>query len=248
MYNALTALPYRVFGMKQSVRQMQQEAVIMFDVATYDLDAKRAFETNDDALAAPIRSKLKRAMDIIVAGLLLLLLTPVFIAVACGVRLESRGPALFRQRRGGQYGRPFSIYKFRTMRVMEDGERVTQARQRDPRITPFGAFLRKTSMDELPQLINVLKGEMSLVGPRPHAVAHDREFQERIPGYAQRFAMKPGITGLAQVRGFRGETATSESLEGRVSADLEYIETWSLTNDVRLLLATLKVPFDNGAY
>jgi exopolysaccharide biosynthesis polyprenyl glycosylphosphotransferase len=220
----------------------------MFDVATYDLDAKRPFEANLDASAAPVRSKLKRAMDIVVAGLLLLLLTPVFIAVACTIRMESEGPAFFRQRRGGQYGRAFSIYKFRTMRVMEDGERVTQARHRDPRITPLGAFLRKTSLDELPQLINVLRGEMSLVGPRPHAVAHDREFQERIPGYAQRFAMKPGITGLAQVRGFRGETLSSESLEGRLTADLEYIETWSLTNDVRLLLATLRVPFDNGAY
>jgi lipopolysaccharide/colanic/teichoic acid biosynthesis glycosyltransferase len=134
------------------------------------------------------------------------------------------------------------------MLVMEDGVRITQARQHDSRVTPLGAFLRKTSMDELPQLINVVKGEMSLVGPRPHAVAHDREFQERIPAYAQRFAMKPGITGLAQVRGFRGETLTSESLEGRLTADLEYIETWSLANDVRLLLATLRVPFDNGAY
>jgi exopolysaccharide biosynthesis polyprenyl glycosylphosphotransferase len=220
----------------------------MFDVAAYDLDAKRPFEANFEASAAPVRRKLKRVMDMLVAGLLLLLLTPVFIAVAFGIRMESEGPAFFRQRRGGQFGRSFSIYKFRTMRVMEDGEHVAQARQRDPRITPFGAFLRKTSMDELPQLINVLKGEMSLVGPRPHAVAHDREFQERFPGYAQRFAMKPGITGLAQVRGFRGETLTSESLEGRLSADLEYIESWSLTNDIRLLVATLKVPFDNGAY
>jgi putative colanic acid biosynthesis UDP-glucose lipid carrier transferase len=220
----------------------------MFDVAAYDLDAKRPFEANFEASAAPVRRKLKRVMDMLVAGLLLLLLTPVFIAVAFGIRMESEGPAFFRQRRGGQFGRSFSIYKFRTMRVMEDGERVSQARQNDPRITPFGAFLRKTSMDELPQLINVLKGEMSLVGPRPHAVAHDREFQERFPAYAQRFAMKPGITGLAQVRGFRGETLTSESLEGRLSADLEYIESWSLTNDIRLLVATLKVPFDNGAY
>ena len=131
---------------------------------------------------------------------------------------------------------------------MEDGDCVAQARRQDPRITPLGAFLRKAGMDELPQLINVLKGEMSLVGPRPHAVAHDREFQERIPAYAQRFAMKPGITGLAQIRGFRGETRTSESLEARLSADLEYIRDWSLSSDVRLLLITLRVPFDNGAY
>jgi len=220
----------------------------MFDAATYELDGKRPFETDIASDVAPVRSKVKRAMDFVVAGLLLLLLTPVFVAVACGIRMDSRGPAFFRQRRGGQYGRPFSIYKFRTMTVMEDGECLTQAREGDARVTPFGSFLRKTSMDELPQLINVLKGEMSLVGPRPHAVAHDREFQERIPAYAQRFAMKPGITGLAQVRGYRGETITNESLEGRLSADLEYIETWSLANDVRLLVATLKVPFDSGAY
>jgi exopolysaccharide biosynthesis polyprenyl glycosylphosphotransferase len=220
----------------------------MFDAATYELDAKRPLEANVESGAARFENKTKRAMDIFIAGLSLLLLIPVFIAVACAVRIESKGPAFFRQRRGGQYGRPFSIYKFRTMRVMEDGDCVTQARQRDPRITEIGAFLRKTSMDELPQLINVLKGEMSLVGPRPHAVAHDREFQERIPAYAQRFAMKPGITGLAQVRGYRGETLTSESLEWRLTADLEYIQTWSLANDVRLLLATLRVPFDSGAY
>jgi lipopolysaccharide/colanic/teichoic acid biosynthesis glycosyltransferase len=220
----------------------------MFDAATYELDAKRPLEANVESGASRVESKSKRAMDIFVAGLLLLLLTPVFVAVACAIRVESKGPAFFRQRRGGQYGRAFSIYKFRTMLVMEDGDRITQARQHDSRVTPLGAFLRKTSMDELPQLINVVKGEMSLVGPRPHAVAHDREFQERIPAYAERFAMKPGITGLAQVRGFRGETLTSESLEGRLSADLEYIATWSLANDVRLLFATLRVPFDNGAY
>jgi putative colanic acid biosynthesis UDP-glucose lipid carrier transferase len=220
----------------------------MFDAATCDLDANRPFEANADFGSAPIRSKLKRAMDVAGAGVLLLLLIPVFIVVACAIRLESKGPAFFRQRRGGQHGRSFSIYKFRTMRVMEDGERITQARQKDPRITPFGAFLRKTSMDELPQLINVLKGEMSLVGPRPHAVAHDHEFQERIPAYSRRFAMKPGITGLAQVRGFRGETLTSESLEGRLTADLEYIDNWSLVGDLRLLVATLKVPLDRRAY
>jgi lipopolysaccharide/colanic/teichoic acid biosynthesis glycosyltransferase len=220
----------------------------MFDAAAYEVDAERKFEAYTDAGVVSARRKVKRAMDLIVAGLLLLLLTPVFVAVACSIRMESKGPALFRQRRGGQYGRPFSIYKFRTMRVMEDGECVTQACQKDSRITPLGSFLRRTSMDELPQLLNVLKGDMSLVGPRPHAVAHDREFQERIPAYAKRFAMKPGITGLAQVRGFRGETLTNESLEGRLAADLEYIASWSLANDVRLLVVTLKVPFSSDAY
>jgi exopolysaccharide biosynthesis polyprenyl glycosylphosphotransferase len=220
----------------------------MYDGVTYNLDGNRPFEADAQFAAAPIRRRAKRAMDIVIAIAMLLVLAPILISVACCIRVESGGPAIFRQRRGGQFGRPFSIYKFRTMRVMENGEDVTQARHQDPRITPLGAFLRRTSMDELPQLINVMKGEMSLVGPRPHAVAHDREFQERLPAYAQRFVVRPGITGLAQVRGFRGDTETKESLEGRLSADLEYIETWSLANDVRLLFATLKVPLDRRVY
>ena len=220
----------------------------MFDAVVGDLDAKRTFDLNVASRAAPSRSRCKRLLDIAVAAALLLLLSPVFVAIALCIRAESKGPAFFRQSRGGLRGRPFTIYKFRTMRVMENGEQVLQARRRDPRITPLGAFLRKTSMDELPQLINVLKGDMSLVGPRPHAVAHDREFQERLPIYIERFAAKPGITGLAQVRGFRGETLTLESLEERLSADLEYIERWSLIGDVRLLIATLKVPLDRRAY
>ena len=220
----------------------------MFDAAVYELEAKSPYEAHNAVTAAPVRRKAKRAMDILVAAALLLLLTPVFLSIALCIRAESKGPALFRQRRGGLSGRPFTVYKFRTMCVMEDGERIAQARKHDSRITALGAFLRKTSMDELPQLINVLKGEMSLVGPRPHAVAHDQEFQERIPAYAQRFAMKPGITGLAQVRGFRGETLTHESLEARLEADLEYIRDWSLACDVRLLIATLKVPLDKRAY
>jgi len=220
----------------------------VFDAAVCELDENRPFEVRIDYRGAPPKLAAKRMMDISIAAVLLLLLAPLFIAIACCIRMESRGPALFRQRRGGLSGRPFSIYKFRTMRVMEDGERVTQARQQDPRITSLGAFLRRTSMDELPQLINVLKGEMSLVGPRPHAVAHDREFQERIPAYVQRFAVKPGITGLAQIRGFRGQTLTNDSLESRLVADLEYIERWSLLGDVQLLVATLKVPLDRRAY
>jgi putative colanic acid biosynthesis UDP-glucose lipid carrier transferase len=220
----------------------------MFDAAVYELDAENPYEAHCASAASPIRRKAKRAMDILIAAALLLLLTPVFLSIALCIRTESKGPALFKQRRGGLSGRPFTVFKFRTMSVMEDGDRIAQARKNDSRITPLGAFLRKTSMDELPQLINVLIGDMSLVGPRPHAVAHDREFQERIPAYAHRFAMKPGITGLAQVRGFRGETITHESLEGRLEADLEYIRDWSLMSDVRLLVATLKVPLDKRAY
>jgi putative colanic acid biosynthesis UDP-glucose lipid carrier transferase len=220
----------------------------MFDAAVCELDGKGSFDVTVAIASAPIRSRGKRALDVLVSAMLLLLLTPVFLTIALMIRLESKGPAFFRQSRGGLSGRAFSIYKFRTMRVMEDGDKVVQARKSDSRITPLGAFLRKTSMDELPQLINVLKGEMSLVGPRPHALSHDREFQERIPSYSQRFAAKPGITGLAQVRGFRGETLTHESLEARLTADLEYIERWSLAGDIRLLIATLKVPLDKRAY
>jgi exopolysaccharide biosynthesis polyprenyl glycosylphosphotransferase len=220
----------------------------MFDAAVYELDAKNPYEASSASSVAPMRRKTKRAMDILISAALLLLLTPVFLSIAFCIRAESKGPALFRQRRGGLSGRPFTVYKFRTMCVMEDGEQIAQARKHDSRITALGAFLRKTSMDELPQLLNVLKGDMSLVGPRPHAVAHDREFQERIPAYAHRFAVKPGITGLAQVRGFRGETLTHESLEARLEADLEYIRDWSLIGDVRLLVATLKVPLDKRAY
>lgn len=220
----------------------------MYDAAVCDLETKHQSVIGSHLIGGPVRWKAKRAMDLIIAAALLLLLFPLLFAVACYIRAESKGPALFRQRRGGLFGQPFTIYKFRTMQVMEDGDSVTQARAADPRVTRFGAFLRKTSIDELPQLLNVLKGDMSLVGPRPHAVCHDREFQERIPAYHLRFAMRPGITGLAQVRGFRGETSVGDSLEARISCDLEYIERWSLTGDMRLLLATLKVPLDKRAY
>lgn len=198
--------------------------------------------------AAPARSTAKRMADILVAAVALAFLLPLLLLIAAGIRLESGGDVLFRQRRGGMGGQPFVVFKFRTMRVCEDGEHICQARRGDPRVTRFGAFLRKTSADELPQLINVLRGEMSLVGPRPHALAHDREFQARLPSYSQRFAVKPGITGLAQIRGHRGETEQPGCLEQRLADDLEYIRTWSFWADMSLLLATLKVPLESRAY
>jgi putative colanic acid biosynthesis UDP-glucose lipid carrier transferase len=215
---------------------MYQSATPTFDVAS------------PSAAGAAAQSRGKRLIDICGASALLLLLLPLLIAIGIAIRLGSEGSALFRQRRGGIGGRPFTILKFRTMTVAEDGDRVSQAKPGDERVTAIGAVLRKTSLDELPQLLNVLRGEMSLVGPRPHALAHDREFNRLVPSYGRRFAVKPGITGLAQVRGFRGETLNLNDIAQRVAADIEYIETWTLAKDLGLLAATLKVPLEADAY
>jgi Undecaprenyl-phosphate glucose phosphotransferase len=182
---------------------------------------------------------LKRGLDILGAGLGLLLLSPVLLAAAVLIRLDSPGPALFRQTRYGFNFEPFQIIKFRTMTVMEDGPGVKQAVANDPRITRVGAFLRRWNIDELPQLINVLKGDMSLVGPRPHAVAHDHEFAGKIAEYARRLNVRPGITGLAQVNGFRGPTDTDEKIRRRVEHDLYYIDNWSLWLDLSIIVMTV---------
>lgn len=183
-------------------------------------------------------SRAKRALDIVVSAVALVVLAPLLVAIATAIWVETPGPILFRQHRTGYAGRVFSILKFRSMTVQEDGERVAQARQGDRRITRVGAVLRKLSFDELPQLINVLKGDMSLVGPRPHAVAHDRQFRQWVPNYARRFAARPGITGLAQVHGLRGEIVRESSIILRAAADIRYIETWSLAGDIRILART----------
>jgi lipopolysaccharide/colanic/teichoic acid biosynthesis glycosyltransferase len=154
---------------------------------------------------------------------------------------------LFRQQRTGLNGRAFRIYKFRTMRVAEDGPAVEQARRDDARVTRLGRMLRKLSLDELPQLINVLKGEMSLVGPRPHAVCHDEAWARTIPGYADRFRARPGLTGYAQVRGLRGEVTGPEAIRDRVHADLAYIEDWSLWRDLAVIVKTVPLVFNDAA-
>jgi putative colanic acid biosysnthesis UDP-glucose lipid carrier transferase len=189
-------------------------------------------------------SRLKRLTDIIGAGLGLLILLPFLALVALFVVLESRGPVIFRQRRSGLDGKVFTIYKFCTMNVMEDGADVAQATRSDHRVTWVGKFLRRSSIDELPQLVNVLKGEMSLVGPRPHAVAHDRYYAQTVPSYHLRFHAKPGITGLAQISGFRGEVRDIQHMEARVARDLRYIRKWSSAMDIRILFITvLSAPF-----
>lgn len=187
---------------------------------------------------SPIQSSLKRAMDVSVAAVLLVCLAPLLLAVAAIVRLDSPGPVLFRQRRLGLNGQPFDIFKFRTMHVLENGDDVRQAEENDARVTRAGRFLRSSSLDELPQLFNVLVGEMSLVGPRPHAVAHDKYFAALIEGYEQRQCVKPGITGLAQVSGLRGPTPTAEAMRRRVDVDLSYVRNARLALDLVILLRT----------
>jgi putative colanic acid biosysnthesis UDP-glucose lipid carrier transferase len=191
--------------------------------------------------AAPIGGDLKRAVDVIGATLALIALSPLLITAAAAVAIESPGPVLFRQLRGGFRGEVFRICKFRTMRVTEDGRNLTQASERDPRVTLVGAFLRRTSLDELPQLLNVISGEMSLVGPRPHAVSHDNAFARIDEKYRKRQMAKPGITGLAQVNGARGPTETHEHVRERLMYDLQYVDNWSLWLDIKIALKTIVV-------
>ncbi len=181
----------------------------------------------------------KRIFDICAASAILVASLPLLLLIALAVRLDSKGPVLFLQRRFGFNQEPFRIFKFRTMTTTDDGAVIRQATRGDPRITRVGRFLRRYNLDELPQLINVIAGQMSLVGPRPHALAHDREYQRKIALYARRHNVKPGITGWAQVNGFRGETDTYEAVEGRTLHDLYYIDNWSPQLDLRIIVMTV---------
>ncbi len=181
---------------------------------------------------------LKRTFDVISAASILVLLSPLMLLTALMIKIDSPGPALFRQKRNGFGGKVFSIYKFRSMGVLEDGPRIQQATRDDPRVTRLGRWLRRTSIDELPQLFNVLVGNMSLVGPRPHAVAHNSEYQTIVANYAFRHHVKPGITGWAQVNGLRGETQTVDLMAKRIEHDLWYINHWSLWLDLRIIIKT----------
>lgn len=192
---------------------------------------------------------LKRFSDIAIASVVLLVLLPLLLAIAIAVKAGSPGPVVFKQRRYGQAGEEIVIYKFRSMTVAEDGDTVTQARRNDQRVTPVGALLRRTSLDELPQFVNVLQGRMSIVGPRPHAVAHNELYRKLIKGYMVRHKVKPGITGWAQVNGFRGETDTLEKMQGRIEHDLDYLRNWSLKLDLLIILKTIRLVFrDQMAY
>ncbi len=191
----------------------------------------------------------KRLEDVILSVIILLFVAVPMLVIAIGVKLSSPGPVIFKQRRYGFRGEEIEVWKFRTMFVCENGDNVVQAKKSDPRVTPFGAFLRRTSLDELAQLINVLQGRMSIVGPRPHAVAHNEQYRSLIQGYMLRHKVKPGITGWAQVRGLRGETETVEKMQRRVNYDLAYIRHWSLYMDAKIILLTIpQVLFGKKAY
>jgi putative colanic acid biosynthesis UDP-glucose lipid carrier transferase len=201
------------------------------------------------AVSSVASSRRKRAFDFVMALGALVFFLPLLLTIAALVRLETPGPALFRQRRTGLHGDIFTVFKFRTMTVAEDGEKVTQATRGDARVTALGAVLRKFSLDELPQILNVLRGEMSLIGPRPHAVAHDETWGRQVSGYDQRFRAKPGLTGYAAVCGFRGEVRELQAIVDRIQADNEYIDTWSFGLDMKILWRTLPLIFaDTRAY
>ncbi|WP_108444438.1 undecaprenyl-phosphate glucose phosphotransferase [Halomonas denitrificans] len=189
---------------------------------------------------------IKRLEDIVVGGMISILVLPVCIVIAIAIKINSTGPVLFKQYRTGANGKQFKVYKFRSMKLhQEKNGQVTQATKTDPRITSFGAFLRRTSLDELPQFYNVLQGRMSIVGPRPHALAHNEQYKELVESYMRRHKVKPGITGWAQVNGLRGETDTLEKMEKRVEYDLWYIDNWSVWLDLRIILLTVFKGFIN---
>ena len=192
---------------------------------------------------------LKRLSDIVFASLILLMIIPVLLMVALAVKLSSPGPVIFKQRRYGLDGKEILVYKFRSMTVTEDGGAITQAKKGDQRVTPLGAILRKTSIDELPQFVNVLQGRMSIVGPRPHAVSHNELYRKLIKGYMVRHKVKPGITGWAQINGLRGETDTLDKMQGRIDFDLDYLRNWSLRLDIHIILKTISLVIkDQKAY
>lgn len=202
-----------------------------------------------EAVSLAHRESIKRVLDLFVTPILITLLAPVFLIIAVLIRLDSAGPVFFLQSRTGRGGRPFSIIKFRTMHVLENGDTVIQASRNDARVTRIGRVLRRTSLDELPQLFNVLRGDMSLVGPRPHALAHDRYYGALIADYSQRWRVRPGITGWAQINGSRGATPTVESMRSRIAFDIWYVRNASLATDLAILLRTpFEIALQRGAW
>ncbi|WP_075180884.1 undecaprenyl-phosphate glucose phosphotransferase [Pantoea sp. 1.19] len=216
------------------------------DIFTFNILQSRTEEVNGVPVVPlfetpmnGVNRVLKRLEDIIVSSLILLLISPALLTIAVLVKVSSPGPVIFRQVRYGMDGKPIRVWKFRSMKVMENGAKVVQATKGDARITPIGRILRSTSLDELPQFFNVLKGDMSIVGPRPHAVAHNEQYRALIQGYMLRHKVKPGITGWAQINGWRGETDTLEKMEKRVEYDLQYIRDWSIAFDLRIIFLTI---------
>lgn len=235
----------RILGLLDELRDTTVSIYFVPDLFITDLIQGRMDAVDDVPVVAVCESPftglngaVKRASDIVISLLILVLILPLLLLIAIGVKATSPGPAIFRQRRYGLDGKEIIVYKFRSMTVCEDGPVLKQAQQNDQRVTPFGAFLRRTSLDELPQFINVIQGRMSIVGPRPHAVAHNELYRKLIKGYMIRHKVKPGITGWAQVHGYRGETDTMEKMQKRIDCDLEYLRNWSLRLDIFIIFKT----------
>jgi putative colanic acid biosynthesis UDP-glucose lipid carrier transferase len=238
----------RIGEMVRELRDTTASIYFVPDVFAFDLIQGRLVEINGmpaisvcDTPFHGMDAVLKRVTDVVLASLALLALAPLMALIAVAVKVASRGPVLFRQRRYGLNGEEINVYKFRSMTVCEDGPVVNQATRQDSRVTPLGRLLRSSSLDELPQLLNVLQGKMSVVGPRPHAVAHNELYRKLINGYMLRHKVRPGITGWAQVNGLRGETDTVEKMRERVRLDLEYLSHWSPWLDVKIIFRTLWV-------
>ncbi|PUA18723.1 undecaprenyl-phosphate glucose phosphotransferase [Glaciimonas sp. PCH181] len=237
----------RMLCLMEELRDTTASIYFVPDIYTFDLIQARLDQVGGVPVIGicetpfiGLRSLVKRGSDIVLATLIQIMLLPVMFVIAIGVKLSSPGPIIFAQRRYGLDGEEIVVYKFRSMGVCEDGAVVNQAKKNDVRVTRFGGFLRRTSLDELPQFINVLQGRMSIVGPRPHAVAHNEMYRKLIKGYMLRHKVKPGITGWAQVNGFRGETDTLDKMRSRIEYDLEYLRNWSLALDLWIIVRTVK--------
>jgi putative colanic acid biosysnthesis UDP-glucose lipid carrier transferase len=238
----------RIEAMLHEFRDTTASIYFVPDIFAFDLVQARCVEIHGIPMLAicdtpfhGLNAVRKRAMDVVLSSLALLLAWPLMLLIALTVKLTSRGPVLFKQRRYGLHGEEILVYKFRTMTVCEDGSVVVQATPEDQRFTAIGGFLRRTSLDELPQLFNVFQGKMSLVGPRPHAVAHNEMYRKLISGYMIRHKVRPGMTGWAQVHGLRGETKAVEQMRVRAQYDLDYLRNWSLGLDFRILLKTARI-------
>jgi len=246
----------RVMNLLDDLRDTTASIYYVPDIFVFDLIQARSGEIQGIPVVAMCetpfygyRGVAKRLTDILLSIVILLLLLPLLALICIMVKISSPGPVIFKQRRYGLDGKEIAVYKFRTMNVTEDGAQIRQASKTDNRITRIGGILRRSSLDELPQLINVLQGRMSLVGPRPHAVAHNEEYRKLIKGYMVRHKVLPGITGLAQVNGCRGETSQLEEMEARVNYDLDYLRRWTPMLDIKIILMTVvKVFRDDKAY
>jgi putative colanic acid biosynthesis UDP-glucose lipid carrier transferase len=238
----------RILALLEDLRDTTASIYFVPDIFVADLIQARVDQIDGMPVVAVcdtpfygVNGLIKRTSDLVLSSLILTLVSPIMIAIAIAVKMSSPGPVIFRQRRYGLDGREIWIYKFRSMTVCDDGDKIVQAKRKDQRVTRLGAILRKYSLDELPQFINVLQGRMSLVGPRPHAVAHNEMYRKIIKGYMVRHKVKPGVTGWAQVNGLRGETDTLEKMQARVECDLEYLRTWSLGLDLHIVFKTALV-------